>query len=255
MISGEKSIQWVLSHWPLDIYATAILICILIPIFFIALKRVRPDLHKKIETFVFQSFSGLFYICISIVSLPWVILRGLIMEQGLDGKYKFAGFKMMFMLCSFIMLSRVAVSGVDVNDVNINVDIPSKDSSKKNIKIKKRKKKASKSKKHKKGIFVKRINFSSIGFYEVLVFLIFCLMYYYRADLNEGDTNDGLDKLIDTAKNVFTLKYGGKTDTIEEKKVETISSDGSVKKEEIKKTSRRRRKNIFSEEDDPFLNR
>jgi len=251
MLSGEKIGQWVYKVWPFDLYASIVVFLLSMLGFLYIFSKLRPKRFKTFQDGFYWSIGQVVSAFIGTITLPWKIIQGLIMEKDAEGKFQFAGFKMMFMLCSFVMLFRLSFSGGTISDLHIS---PSAINNTSNSLKKTKKRKIRKNNTPKNGFFLKKLEFSHLAFYELLVFLTFCFMYYYRKDLNEGDQENGLDKVLDTAREAILLRYGGSSSL--KPPVPSMDPITPERSPEVPSVTGRRKSpgaTIISKDNDPFL--
>ena len=257
------------------------------------------DPKEAIEFLVIQSWISLF----EILSLPWKMFKGLFFVINGDPNKKRSKFSLtrsVFGIASFIMLFRLVIGGISVEDVNFGPNVTEK--TKSNLrtivkKLRKPKKRVKRKKKKRKietitqkedvkvrpWFFAKKVVSQPITLYEILLYLMIILLYYFRRDLATGDDKGMLDKFLEVFGQAYAIKLLGSspypqnqntippsipplvasqeknTEVLIKKEVKEDSSVSLEKKENTKKRGekgrrrRKQRKKIINEDSDPFL--
>lgn len=237
IISGKAIALWIKQYWPMDTPATALAMIMTGVAIMIWILRRDPIFYASFKercTIAAKAFlSGL----VSTILFPWLVVKGLFFSpSAVDGVSRFDSFKTMFVLASFVVILRLGAGGATIEDLRIGPDVKNRGdaigalvtttTATSTVKVRissggaKAKEKGSRRKgaRAKKGkakkdryrpfAYIKKLASEPLTFYEVLVLLVFAMLYYFRKDFSEGDNNNLFDRLTDAFGFGLARRYG-----------------------------------------------
>jgi len=226
-ISGQRTWDWIVQYWPMDLWATLLVLFAILVICLVYVLKRNPPYKEKCLSWYRQIVGRTVTAFVSILVMPWTVIRGLFFTKNGGPNYYFAPFKSMFVLISLVVIFRVSVGGMSIDRMSAGPDVMSRvgmvaQSIKKASKRSKRGKKTStrptttpKTSKYRKTyrpyVQIQKLSFDPVQFYTVLVLLIFAGLYYFRRDLKEGDNSNLFDKLVEVFGYGLARRYGGTT--------------------------------------------
>lgn len=242
-ISGEQIWKWLVSFWPMDWKASVFFAVFLIGVYVYFKHKDAVALRVTLFLVALASFikSALF--------LPWSVFKGLFFTKDAEGEAQFNAFKALFILMSFVVVFRVALGGKTLEGVKAGPQINFLE--RVASKASKRTKATSKPvEKNRPWLIISVWKNDPIALYELLAWLISCMLFYYRHDLTEGEKGQGFENLLATIGQIYTLRAGGK---VESSNIVLPSPEISVTTQTKHTTTRTSSIPVWSEKDDPFL--
>lgn len=224
MISGQKTWLWLREHWPMDGVATAFFASLLFVVWvWYGFLRKRP-VKAILASFLIGFLERTLYWVRTFVLLPWRIFQGLFFTKDQEGEASFNAFKALFVVMSFVIISRVFVGGKTVEGLQAGPQvvylseaeskpvnaIPPSPSKRKGASSPAKQSLFQKIKKSRAWLVVQKWSNEPITLYELLAWLIACMLFYYRHDLSEGEKGNGFESLLSTLSQAYLYRTTGK---------------------------------------------
>lgn len=141
------------------------------------IKEQRALRKTKFAIFEELCITTIFYLW-NIFTIPFQFLKAVFFVFDGGTRIRFSLTRTLFALSAFLMLFRMLVGGAKIDSINAGPQ----------IEVTKAQKRA--------WLSVRKIETKQVSLYELLLFLIFAGLYYFRKDLHRGDQRGFLDKLV-----------------------------------------------------------